>query len=196
MVIPTDVQVTFIVAAVLADLGAKQIYAAKAVSEERLTSLYGRYKFRAVSYPGLFLGPGATAFMLGWPAWESQYWSPVFELTANQPAYAMYYALFLFLLFAGAWFGTWLGFKWVIEGKRKTLRILYTSVLLLTLGIYFWQWPAPVRLGSYKAFHTNPDDLPYIWQNRGFFISFCLILVYTTIPLIIWAFNTWKESRK
>jgi hypothetical protein len=186
MVIPTDVQVAFIAGAFFADVGAKAIEAARKHSAEQLGLLYSRYRFRALAYPSIFVGPAATAFMLGWPAWESQYWSPKFEATTGNLLNASYFGIFLLLLFAGAWFGNWLGFKWILSGARRRLRIFYVSVLFLTLGLVLVQWPAPIRLGSYVAFESNPNDLPYIWQDRSFFFSFWLITAYCVFPLVIW----------
>ncbi len=186
MVIPTDIQVAFVTGAFLADVGAKAIEAAEKHSVEQLGMLYSGYRFRALAYPSVFVGPAATTFMLGWPAWESQYWSSRFEATTENPFNASYFGIFLLLLFVGGWFGNWLGFKWILSGARRRLRILYVSVLLLTLGLVLVRWPAPIRLGSYAAFESNPNNLPYIWQNWNFFFSFWMITAYCALPLVIW----------
>lgn len=189
MVVPTDVQASFIAAAFFADVGASSIEAAWKESPERLERAYQRFRFRAVSYPAAFVGPSATLFLLSWPAWESQYWSPRFETTGGRPFDAGLFALFLFLLFIGGWFGNWIGFRWVLSGARKKLRVLYLSVLLLTVGIVLAQWPAPIRLGGYEAFRQDPSSLPYIWQDRTFFFAFCSISAYCIVPLVVWFFR-------
>ncbi len=186
MVIPTDVQVAFIVGAFFADIGARAIEAAKKHSTEHSRSLYSHYRFRALAYPAIFVGPAATTFMLGWPAWESQYWSSRLDATSGSFINASPYGIFLLLLFVGAWFGNWLGFRWVLSGARRRLRALYVSILILTMILVFVQWPAPIRLGSYEAFHNDPGALPYIWQDSGFFICFCMVTVYCAIPIVVW----------
>ncbi len=71
MVIPTDVQVSFLVAAFFADLGVDVIEAAAKRTTAEREVLYSQYRFRALAYPALFVGPSAAVFLLGWPAWES-----------------------------------------------------------------------------------------------------------------------------
>lgn len=196
MVVPTDVQVAFIVGAFFADIGAGGIKAAKRESGEQLNALYSRFRFRAVAYPSAFVGPGATTFMLGWPAWETQYWCASAEATAGNFLNASYFGIFLLLLFVGGWFGNWLGFKWVLSGARKRLRFLYLSVLALTSGLVMIQWPAPIRLGSYAGFHSNPGALPYIWQDQHFFISFWAITAYCALPLVIWFIQVRRSVKR
>jgi hypothetical protein len=196
MVVPTDIQVSFIAGAFLADFGAPVIEAASRESRERLGSLHGQYQLRALAYPALFVGPAATVFMLGWPAWETQYWSARFEATPGTPLNATLYGAFLALLFVGGWLGNWLGFRWVLAGARRRLRALYLSVLAVTVGIVIAQWPAPIRLGSHAEFVRDPSALPYVWQDSAFFVSFCWILAYTTVPLAIWCVRIWQSRQR
>ncbi len=196
MVVPTDVQACFIAAAFFADVGASSIEAASKESAEQLERVYQRFRFRAVAYSSVFVGPSATLFLLGWPAWESQYWGARFETTGGRPFDAALFALFLLLLFIGGWFGNWIGFRWVLSGARKKLRDLYLSALLLTVGIVLVQWPAPIRLGGYEAFRRDPSTLPYIWQDRTFFIPFCTISAYCVVPLVVWFFRIRKGAKE
>ncbi len=196
MVIPTDVQVAFMVGAFFADIGARAIEAARKTSAEQLKVVYCQYRLRALAYASVFVGPAATTFMLGWPAWESQYWSARFDATAGSFGNSVYFGIFLLLLFIGAWFGNWLGFRWVLSAARKRLRIVYISVLLITLVVVVVQWPAPIRLGSYAEFERDPASLPYIWQDRGFFVSFWAITGYCTVPLVVWFVQIRRRERK
>lgn len=186
MVVPTDVQVAFVVGAFFADIGAKLIDAAEGHSVEYLRALYARFRFRALAYPSVFVAPAATTFMLAWPVWETQYWSAGFEATGGNILSAGSFGIFLLLMFGAGWFGNWLGFRWVLCGARKRLRILYVSIVVLTSGLVMVQWPAPIRLGSYAAFQSDPGAMPYIWQNRDFFVSFCALTLYCALPLVIW----------
>jgi hypothetical protein len=195
MVVPTDIQVSFITGALLADLGAPVIEAAARESRERLATLYGGYQLRALAYPAVFVGPAATVFMLGWPAWETQYWSGRFEATLGEPLHACLYGAFLALMFAGAWLGNWLGFRWVLGGARRRLRGLYLAVLAATVALFLANWPAPIRLGSHAAFVCDPSAMPYIWQDTTFFVSFWAVLAYTALPLAIWCLRIWRDRR-
>jgi hypothetical protein len=186
MVIPTDVQVSFLAAAIFTDIGADAIEAAAKRSTAEREVLYSQYRFRALAYPALFVGPSATVFLLGWPAWESQYWSARFEATMGNPLNGVLYGFFLVSLFLGGWFGNWLGFRWVLSGARKRLRMLSIGILLLTIAIVCIQWPAPIRLGTYDGFLRDPSVLPYIWQDRTFFFAFCAISAYCVVPLVVW----------
>jgi hypothetical protein len=103
MVVPTDIQIAFGAGAFLADIGAKAIEAAREHSEERLSMLYSQYRLRALVYASVFLGAVATISLLGWPAWETQYWSPAFDATAGNPINASYFGIFLMAVFAGGW---------------------------------------------------------------------------------------------
>lgn len=196
MVVPTDIQVSFIAGAFLADLGAPVIEVAARESRERLGALYRRYQLRALAYAALFVGPAATVFMLGWPAWETQYWSARFEATRGAPLDAGLYGAFLLLLFVGGWLGNWLGFRWVLAGARRRLRALYLAVLAVTLAVFLGRWPAPIRLGSHAEFVRDPSAMPYVWDDPTFFASFCWILAYTALPLAIWSVRTWHARRR
>ena len=196
MVIPTDVQVSFLAAAFFADLGADAIDAAAKRSTAEREALYSQFRFRALAYPALFVGPSATVFLLGWPAWESQYWSARFEATAANPINGVLYGFFLVSLFLGGWFGNWLGFRWVLSGARKRLRMLSMGILLLTVAIVCIQWPAPIRLGTYNGFLLDPSVLPYIWQDRTFFVGFWAITAYCAVPLVAWYFQIRQSVRK
>jgi hypothetical protein len=196
MVIPTDVQVSFLAAAFFADLGADVIEAAAKHSTAEGEVLYSKYRIRALAYPALFVGPSATVFLLGWPAWESQYWSARFEATTGNPFNGTLYALFLVSLFLGGWFGNWLGFRWVLSGARKRLRVLSLGILLLTIAIVWVQWPAPIRLGTYDDFHRDPSGLPYIWQDRTFFVGFWVITAYCVVPLVVWYLRIRQSVKK
>jgi hypothetical protein len=194
MVVPTDIQIAFAAGAFLADIGARVIEAARD-SEDRLSKLYSQYRLRALIYAAVFLGPVATVSLLGWPAWETQYWSPAFDATADNPVNASYFGIFLIAVFIAGWFGNWLGFKWVLSGARKRLRALYTVVLVLTVGLVLVRWPAPIRLGSYAEFKSDPGALPNTWQNTPFAITFWILLAVCAIPMIIWLIQVRKSVK-
>jgi hypothetical protein len=153
---------------------------------------YRQFRQRVLLYPALFLGPSATLFMLAWPGWESQYLSTAFSDTAGAPLHAALFAGFLLLLAAGAWFGNWLGFRWVRAGARKRLRALYLAVLAATLALVAVRWQAFVHLGSTEDFARDPSRLPFIWNDSVFFISFLALTSYCAAPLVFW----WGRLRK
>lgn len=184
-VVLTDIQIAFAAGALFADAGAPVIEAARARSEASLQKVYSRYMLRALIYAGVFLGPVATISLLAFPAWETQYISDVFDNTVGHPLNASYYGIFLMVVFAGGWFGNWLGFKWVLAGKRKQLRILYLVIVAITFAIVWARYPAPVRVGTYAAFKRNPDALPYYTQDKTFFYCFLVLLLIAGLPLLI-----------
>jgi hypothetical protein len=185
-VVLTDIQVAFAVGALFADAGAPIIEAAKNHSEAALGAAYNRYMLRSLMYVGVFLAPAATVFLLAYPAWETQYISSAFDNTIGNPVNAGYYGMFLVGLFAGAWFGNWLGFRWILSGARKRLRVLYLAITAVTFAIFGARYPAPVRIGTYAAFKKDPYALPYITQDTTFFYSFIVLLLLTGLPLLIW----------
>jgi hypothetical protein len=191
----TDIQACFAAGALFADLAAPAIVASTDARTFNRSAIYTRLRQRMLLYPALFLGPSATLFMLAWPGWESQYLGESFVATAGKPWNAALFGTFLLLLAVGAWLGNWLGFRWVLAGARTRLRVLYTSILLLTVVLLVARWPAPVRLGSYLAFVGRPEDLPYIWQDGTFFMSFCVLTLYCAIPLAGFGLLAYRESR-
>lgn len=184
-VVLTDVQVAFTVGALFADAGAPVIEAARRRSEASLSKVYNCYMLRSLAYASFILGPVATVFYAAYPAWETQYMSAVFDDTAGKPANGVYYGLFLSLLFAGAWFGNWLGFKLIFKGARLKLRILYLSIITVTFAVFFLRWPAPARVGSYRDFQRDPYALPSITEDRTFFIWFLILSAICALPIII-----------
>lgn len=80
-VVLTDIQIAFAAGALFADAEAPIIEAARNHSEASLSKIYSRYMLRSLIYAGVFLGPVATISLLAYPAWETQYISPVFPHT-------------------------------------------------------------------------------------------------------------------
>jgi hypothetical protein len=75
MVVPTDIQFSFVAAAVFTDLGRRCILAECQKSPECSHVAYGKFRLRAFIFPIIFLGPAAIVSLLAWPGWETQYWS-------------------------------------------------------------------------------------------------------------------------
>ena len=189
----TDIQACFAIGAMCADLAAPLLTSASA---DEARTLYGKLRHQVLLYPALFLGPSATLFMLAWPGWESQYLGAAFSDTAAAPLNAALFALFLFLLAVGAWFGVWLGFRWVLAGARRRLRMLYLGVLAATLALVALRWPAFIRLGSVQDFVQNPSRLPFIWNDRVFFVSFVGLTTYCGVPLVVWGARLRRQVKK
>jgi hypothetical protein len=190
----TDIQVCFALGAVCADLAAPAIRAGVSASSFVESPIYRRLRQRLLLYPALFLGPAATLFMLSWPGWESQYLAEAFAKTGGSPLNALPFALFLVMLALGAWFGNWLGFKWVLAGARGRLRGVYGSVLLLTVLVVLLRWRAVIHLGSYEDFVRDPETLPHIWQDPTFLVSFCVLTVYCALPLAVLGWLALREG--
>ena len=195
-VVLTDIQIAFAAGALLADAGAPVIEAARNRSEASLLKVYSRYMLRSLIYAGVFLGPVATISLLAYPAWETQYISAVFDNTLGHPINASYYGVFLMVVFAGGWFGNWLGFKWVLSGARKRLRILYLTVTVITFAIVWLRYPAPVRVGTYEAFWRNPNALPYFTEDHTFFITFIILLLIAGLPLLIFFLQVRRSVKR
>jgi hypothetical protein len=193
IMIVTDIQACFVAGALFADIAAPAIAATTDATSFRQSGIYIRMRHRAMMYPALFLGPSATLFMLAYPGWESQYLGESFVVTAGAPWHAALFGAFLLLLAAGVWFGTWLGFRWVLEGARKRLRVVYSSVIAATALVLLARWPAPIRLGTYRDFVADADHLPYVWQDGTFFLSFCALTTYCAVPLLVLAIRARRE---
>jgi hypothetical protein len=192
-VVVTDIQACFAIGAFYADVASPLVGADQPPSALAGHPVYVQAQRRALLYPGLVLGPSATLFMLAWPGWESQYVSSAFERTAGAPAHAAFYAAFLLLLTAAAWFGNWLGFRWALGGARLRLRVVYLAVVAATIALVLARWPAPIRLGSYEAFVRDPSSMQLIWQDRVFFANFWALTIYCAAPLVVWL-ASWKRQ--
>jgi hypothetical protein len=191
----TDVQVCFALGAICADLAAPAIRASTSVGSFVESPIYGRLRQRLLLYPALVLGPAATLFMLSWPGWESQYVAEAFARTDGSPWNALPFALFLFMLTLGAWFGNWLGFKWVLAGARTRLRAVYGLALLVTIPLVLFRWRAVVHLGSYADFVRDPETLPHIWQDPTFLAWFCVLTAYCGLPLAVLGWLAFRERQ-
>lgn len=184
-VVITDIQFAFAAAAFFADAGAPVIEAARARSPIELCRLDKTYQLRSLIYSTVFLGPAATILMLAYPAWETQYISPIFDNLAGQPLNAIPYGIFLMAVAMAAWFGHRLGFNWILAGKRKQLRLLYFAIVIISFAVFLLRWPAPVRVGSYSEFQRDPNSLPYFTEDRNFFYLFIGLLLLDAIPLVV-----------
>ena len=194
MVVPTDVQLTFVAAAVFADFGGKYILAEHQKSPEHSRLAYCKYRLRALLFPTLFVGPVALTFMLAWPAWETQYWSLRMDQTLGNGLTSLVAGIFLAALVLAALLGSWFGFRCVVIGRRWLLRLVYLALFAFTIFIVFIQWPAPVRLGTASQFQSDPTVLPYIWKDNTFFIMFIVLSVYCVLPLVFFFFSIRRES--
>jgi hypothetical protein len=184
-VVLTDIQIAFATGALFADAGAKVIEASRRDSEAALANVYGSYMLRSLAYSGIFLGPVATVSLLAYPAWETQYISPIFDQMLGNPGNAGYYGAFLAVVFGAAWFGNWLGFRWVLAGFRKRLRVTYLVLIALTFAVVWARYPAPVRVGTYAEFVANPNALPLYTEDPTFFRAFIILLVLAGLPILI-----------
>jgi hypothetical protein len=194
MVIPTDIQTAFIAGAFFADVGRKYFEAEHRASPERSQLAYNRLRVWSVLYAALFLVPAIVVSFGAWPAWESQYWTVYAEQIRGNGYYSLFIGLFVFLVVLAGYLSSCLSFRWVIEGRIKLLRIVYISVLVITFGIYMIQWPGPIRLGSVAQFRTDPYSLPYIWQDKVFFIIYILLLAYCAAPVVYGFFYFRKKK--
>lgn len=185
-VVLTDIQIAFAAGALFVDAAAPVIEAARERGEAALEKVYNRYMLRALVYAGVFLGPVATISLLAYPAWETQYISGVFDDMENNPVNASYYGVFLMVVFAAGWFGNWLGFKWVLSGRRKQLRIFYLVLVAVTFVIVWARYPAPVVVGTYAEYVAGARVPPmrYWTADRTFFITFIVLLLLAGIPLV------------
>ena len=194
MVVPTDVQITFVVATIFTDLGKRYILAEHEKSPELSYAAYAKFRLRALLFPTLFVGPAAMTFMLAWPAWETQYWSVRMDQTLGNGQTALVAGIFLAALVLAALLGNWFGFRCVVMGRKWLLRMVYLTVLAVTAFIVFVQWPAPVRLGTVSQFRSDPTSLPFIWQDNTFFTMFVGLSIYCALPLIVLFFRIRRES--
>lgn len=192
-VVLTDIQIAFAAGALFADAGAPVIEAARRESEAALAKLYSSYMLRSLIYAGVFLGPVATISLLAYPAWETQYLSGIFDHTVayndttNFPLNAYPYGIFLAVVFVAGWFGNWLGFKWVLAGARKKLRVLYLVIVAITFAVVWLRYPAPNQVCDYAHFKADPFALPcrnYL-TNKPFFYNFLVLLTLAGLPLVI-----------
>lgn len=192
-VVLTDIQIAFAAGALFADAGAPVIEAARRESESKLAKIYSSYMLRSLVYAGVFLGPVATISLLAYPAWETQYLSGIFDNTvayndtAHFPINAYPYGIFLGVVFIAGWFGNWLGFKWVLKGARKKLRVLYLVIVAITFAVVWLRYPAPIQVCDYAHFKADPYALPcrnYI-ANKPFFYNFIILLLLAGLPLLI-----------
>ncbi len=193
MVVPTDVQLTFVAAAVFTDLGGRYILAEHRKSSERSHAAYCKFRLRALLFPTLFLGPAAMTFMLAWPAWETQYWAARMDQTLGNGQNALVAGIFLAALVLAAFLGNWLGFRWVVRGRGWLLRVVYLAVLAVTIWIVIAQWPAPVRLGTVSQFRSDPTSLPFIWQDNTFFIMLVVLSAYCALPIVVLFFRIRRD---
>ncbi|MHC5056083.1 MAG: hypothetical protein ACYTKD_15365 [Planctomycetota bacterium] len=185
MVIPTDIQVSFVMAAIFADLGRQHILAEHKASPERARIAFGYVRTWGLLNAGLFLGPTIIVFFSGWPAWESQYWVPWAEDLAGSAFHSLLAGLYMIALMLAALLGSWLGYHWIVCGRVWRLRAAYLSVLAATVLVFLVRWPGPIVLGTYEQFQADPHALQHIWGDPWFFGMFSVLLVYCAMPLAL-----------
>ena len=185
MVIPTDIQASFVMAALFADMGRTYILAESRASPARSQLAYHFVRKWALLNVGVFLALTIVVFYCAWPAWEVQYWVPWAEELAGSPLRSLLAGLYLIALSLAALLGSWLGFRWIVLGHIGRLRAVYLSVLVVTVGIFLARWPGPIVLGSYSGFMAGAHELPNIWDDGWFLTMLCVLLAYTGMPIIL-----------
>lgn len=184
MVLTTDIQVAYIAGAFFVDMGRNYIEMEHKASPERSKLAGQRFRIMAILYASLILVPALIVSFLAWPAWESQYWTACAEEMRDHGSYAVFMGLFLATAVGAGCLGSWLSFKWLIEGKGKRIRPVYLAVIAVTMVLYFYQWPGPIVLGSVADFRKDPYSLSRIWQNTEFFIIYIALLIYCAVPFV------------
>ena len=113
MVLPTDIQVSFIDGAFFVDMGRKYIESEHTISPERSKLAYCKFRNMSLKYTILCLLPVIAVFFSAWPGWESQYWTVHAEKLKGNGLPSLLAGIYMILAVSAAYFGNWLSFKWI-----------------------------------------------------------------------------------
>ena len=197
MVLPTDIQFSFIAGAYFVDMARTYINEAQQ-SPTQAANVHLRFCLMGALYAAVFMIPDIAVSFSAYPAWESQYWMSAAEHLAGHGYLALLAGLYVVLAISAGYYGAWLALRWLTTGKGRRIRPMYLLVLAVTMIIYLGKWPAPVRVGSVAQFRADPLSLPLIWQNQEFFHIYLILLAYNAIPIILAFFilPKWRLENK
>ena len=191
-----DIPIAFIISQFTIDIG-KKIIKEKAREEKgEKPKVYYQYLTRCLLMAGLVIAPAGGYLLAGWPGWESQYWWWRFEQPGYSNVNALLPALFTFLIVLGGYAGFELGYRLVISGRENLLKPIYIGLLVITSAIVLVGWPAPIRVGTWHEFHTNPEDMAYLWDNwRGFFTGWTGVIIFFVVAFAFFVVKQIREAR-
>ncbi len=191
-----DIPIAFIISQLTVDIG-KDIIKTKAKEEKGdKPKIYYQYLARCLLIAGLVIVPAGGYLLAGWPGWESQYWWWRFEQPMYSNVNALLPALFSLSIVLGGYLGFELGYRLLMSDREIYLKPIYIGLLALTSGAVLLGWPAPIRVGTFQEFHTNPADMSYLWDNwRGFFTGWLGVIVFFAIAFAFFVIIQLREAR-
>lgn len=169
-----DIPLSAACAMALAEAGKKLI---KSGDRDKTTLV----RLTVLAFAGIAVAANVFYYMLGWPAWETNFlWRWVDDIQDHPSR-----AIFSWGLFAMSVLPAWAAFelarKWLRDGRDRRVRITYIVLFLLVGGVIlvFWEetWNVASTYAEWEAgetysFWTLPFATGWAVTAAGFWIAF------------------------
>ncbi len=180
-----DIPAAFIASQLFLDLGSKVVLKEQEHSSEPKPRVYYRYLARAVFFAGFVIAPAGIYLLAGWPGWEQLYWTARVENVIFEWVNALLPALFVMAIVGAAYLGHCLGYRWLVAGQIRRMRITYLSLLAAVVALVLFNYPAFLLCGTYEQYRGARDTMEYVWNNpHDFTIGWAIIMLYFSIAFI------------
>jgi len=192
-----DMPAAFIASMFFLDIGRRTIKKEAGNTKEKRPKVYYKFLFRSVFFAGAVIVPAGIYLLAGWPGWEQLYWTERVENVMFNWVNALIPALFAMAIILAGYIGHALGYRLVVRGKEKYLRLIYILVLVAVVILVLLNYPAFILHGTYHEYHSNRDAMAYVWENpQGFSTGWVIVMGYFTIAFLSFALRIKIESRR
>ena len=192
-----DMPAAFIASMFFLDIGRKTIRKEAEKTEDKRPKVYYRFLFRSVFFAGAVIVPAGIYLLAGWPGWEQLYWTERVENVMFNWVNPLIPALFAMAIVLSGYIGHTLGYRVVVRGKEKYLRLIYILVLAAVIILVLFNYPAFILHGTYQEYHSNRDAMEYVWENpHDFSTGWIIVMGYCSISFLYLVLRIKIESRK
>ena len=179
-----DVPIAVMAGLVLSEAGSRMI---EGREDEKLLFL----RVFVCMYAAIFITPTPFYYMLGWPAWETNFLWKWVDGIADHPLRAS----FSYVLFALAIVPTFLGFeagrRLILQKKHGWVRISYIAMLVLVGAIIFLMRDTTFNIASSYAKYETRDM--YSFWSHPFVTGWAITSLYFWGSLV--AFYVWLRKK-
>lgn len=116
-----------------------------------------------LTFSGISVASNVFYYMLGWPAWETNFLWPWVDHIMDHPLRAGFsHALFAMTVIP-AWLAFEVGRKWLLQGKDKLVRITYIVLFVLVGVVVLVLWDITFNVASTYAKYEAGDTYSF-WR--------------------------------
>lgn len=182
--VQVDLPAAFTIGHLFAYLGRDYLRKDPQLFTNRLLGPFNVFMACCYAPVGLFL-------LVGWPAWEIMYVSPLLDSSFDRPWVAAFHVGFLAAMVILGNVGFLLGHHWLLRGAERRIRAAIAIGALLTVLPFLLRWGIWMQVGSYQGVVEQGGG--YSFWDPPFFTGWAVVMSYMAVTLV--AMGWWLRYR-